>query len=115
MFLAWYLSVEPPSLTGLDSTRIAAGELARMFNDVHAVVLARGGDTTDDEALYVVGLMAHLTPWLLGPEDEWSERSRVYRARYRHLSPDGISPTRFAGRGAYGDYFAGQASVKDGY
>ena len=86
-----------------------------MFNDVHAVVLARGMETTDAEALYVVGLMAHLAPWLVGHKDEWTNRSKAYRARYRQLLPEGIAREVFAGRGAYGHYFGGQAAVANGY
>jgi hypothetical protein len=82
---------------------------------VHSIVLAGGTTTTDAEALYVVGLMAHLAPWLLGREDEWTARSEAYRSRYRQLLPNGIDPDVFNGRGAYGDYFRGQARVADGY
>jgi hypothetical protein len=113
MFLAWYLLIEPPFLTGLDTAQVEDGELAGVFNDVHAVLLSTG--TTDAEALYVVGLMAQLAPWLLGPVHEWTSRSEAYRSRYRQLLPNGIDPKVFAGRGAYGDYFGGQARVKDGY
>ena len=64
-----------------------------------------------------MGLMAHLVPWLLGADgvDEWTARSEAYRRRYRQLMPSGIDPKVFAGRGAYGEYFGGQAAVKDGY
>ena len=113
MFLAWYLLFEPPLLPGLDATRVAEGELRAVFNEVHDVVMLTSA--TDAETLYVVGLMAHLTPWLLGPEDEWTSRSKSYRLRYRRLVPDGIEPKIFEGRGAYGRYFRHQAAVKHGY
>ena len=69
----------------------------------------------DVEMLYVVGLMAHLFPYLLGDYDEWNTRSLEYRKAYRALSPEGISPEIFENRGAYGDYFHGQAKVENGY
>ncbi len=65
--------------------------------------------------LYIVGLMAHLTPYLLGNLDVWESRSKRYQLLYRELAPEGIDPKIFEGRGAYGDYFAGQARVKDRY
>lgn len=59
--------------------------------------------------LYVVGLMAHLAPWLLGDRADWSERSQSYRARYGALRPNGIDPATFDGRGVYGAYFQSHA------
>jgi len=115
MFLAWYLNVEPPFLTGLDAAHVQPAELTTVFNDVHAVLLSDGADATDAEALYVVGLMAHLTAWLLGDDEEWTDRSESYRRRYRQLSPGGMDPEVFADRGAYGDYFARHAARKNGY
>jgi len=114
MFLAWYLMIEPPHLTGLDPAQIDGTELREVFTDVHTVTVGRA-ETTDPEALYVVGLMAHLAPWLLGPEDEWAARSKLYRSRYRQLLPNGIDPRTFEDRGAYGSYFRGQAAATGGY
>ena len=114
IFLAWYCNLEPSHLTGLDRTTIAGSELDGIFQDVYATFADEIVD--DAETLYVVGLMAHLSPWLLGEDvPTWEARSKKFRKRYRELLPDGISPDRFAGRGAYGDYFAGQAAVEDGY
>jgi hypothetical protein len=70
---------------------------------------------SDAEMLYVFGLMAHVFPWVLGDKKTWETRSRQYRVAYRKLEPEGIRPEAFAGRGFYGDYFADQARVKDGY
>ena len=70
----------------------------------------------DAEVLYVVGLMALLAPYLLGGDEKtWEVRSRKFRARYRTLVPEGLDPSIFEGRGAYGDYFAGQAQVPGGF
>ena len=114
LFLAWYCNIEPSHLTGLDRTTIARNELDRIFQDVYATFADEISD--DAETLYVVGLMAHLSPWLLGEDvPTWEARSKEFQKRYRELLPDGISPEHFEGRGAYGDYFAGQAAVEGGY
>jgi hypothetical protein len=115
MFLAWYLCIEPPFLTGLDTASNSDGELASMFNAVHDWLLPAGADTHDAEALFVAGLAARLVPWVLGDEPSWTARSEAYRTRYRQLVPDGLSPAVFEGRSAYGEYFAGQARVIGGY
>ncbi|MBI3411599.1 MAG: hypothetical protein HY040_24995 [Planctomycetes bacterium] len=59
--------------------------------------------------------MSALAPWLLGDNDTWEQRSREYHVKYRELKPTGLEPAVFVGRGAYGDYFGGQARVKGGY
>jgi len=115
MFLAWYVNVEPPHLTGLDESRVQPGELVAIFNDVHGDILPTGEDTDDAEALYVVGLMASLTPWLLGDDADWTMRSERYRHRYRQLFPMGLDASIFDGRGAYGHYFKPQSLVAGGY
>lgn len=115
MFLAWYLYLEPAHLTGRDEARIPDGGLAEVFQAAHDWLLPRGAETDDVEALYVAGLAARLCPWALGEPSLWEARSEAYRARYRQLAPDGVSPAVFAGRGAYGEYFAGQARVAGGY
>ncbi len=113
MFLCWYMLIEPPHLTGLDERRVPSSELIAVFNEVHDYMTpASQGDA---EFLYVVGLMSQLAPWLLGDNDMWEARSSQYRAGYRRLQPNGPDPTVFEGRGAYGEYFAGQARVDDGY
>ena len=114
LFLAWYCNIEPSHLTGLDKTTIASSELDGIFQDVYTTFAEEIAD--DAETLYVVGLMAHLSPWLLGEDvPTWEVRSKDFQMRYRELLPDGISPGCFKGRGAYGDYFAGQAAVEGGY
>ena len=115
MFLAWYLIIEPPHLTGADHTLASSDELAAMFNEVHDWLLPAGAESDDVEALYTAGLPAHMFAWALGDDSLWEARSRSYRARYRLLAPDGIDPAMFDGRGAYGEYFAGQARVVGGY
>lgn len=115
MFLAWYLFIEPSHLTGLEDGRIPDDSLAAVFNTAHDWLLPTGADTDDIEALYTAGLPARMFPWALGDHSLWTKRSEVYRVRYRQLAPGGISPAVFEGRGAYGEYFADQASVVGGY
>src|SRR6266542_1857804 len=55
MFLAWYLLIEPPYLTGFDEGRVPSDELVAMFNEVHDHVAPAQHD--DAEILYVAGLM----------------------------------------------------------
>jgi hypothetical protein len=101
-------------LTGYDQTAFPSGELSQLFHDIYESFEAEVFD--DAECLYVVGLMAQLTPYLLG-EDEatWQARSLAFRDRYRMLAPEGLTASRFEGRGAYGDYFAGQVVVPGSY
>jgi hypothetical protein len=113
MFLCWYMLIEPPHLTGLDQRCVPSSELVAVFNEVHDYMAP--GSQGDAEFLYVVGLMSQLAPWLLGDNDMWEARSSQYRVSYRRLQPNGLDPRAFEGRGAYGEYFAGQARVKDDY
>ena len=113
MFLAWYLMCEPGHLTGLDASPVDESSLAGVFRDVHDYF--RPSIKSDPEMLYVVGLMAHLFPYLLGDEPQWTSVAEAYRKSYRALVPEGLSPSLFVNRGAYGEYFAGQTSVVNGY
>jgi hypothetical protein len=115
MFLAWDLLMEPARLTGRDpETRNE--NLMAVFNDAHASVLPDGDLSTDAEALYAVGLMANLAPWLLGPLEVWEARSAAYRRRYRDVLGGPVTPDVFcSARGSYALYFRGQAAVGGGY
>ncbi len=113
MFLTWYMLCEPPFLTGLPHDSDDSLALAEHFNEVHRHFSP--SIMQDAEMLYVVGLMANLFPWLLGDEQVWNRTSETYRRAYRRLTPNGVDPGIFEGRGAYGDYFGGQARVVGGY
>ena len=114
LFLSWYCNLEPPHLTGYQQTAFPSGELSDLFHDVYTSIETQVLD--DAECLYVVGLMAQLTPYLLGGDEAtWQDRSVAFRKRYRMLAPEGLTASLFEGRGAYGDYFAGQVVVPDGY
>ncbi|HEY5956875.1 MAG TPA: hypothetical protein VIV60_09995 [Polyangiaceae bacterium] len=114
LFLSWYCNLEPPHLTGYDESRIPSTDLPFLFQEIYASV----SDTImdDEECLFVVGLIASLTPWLLGENvSTWEARSVKFRARYRQLQPNGLPAAHFDGRGAYGDYFAAQVVVAGGF
>ena len=113
LFTAWYGLIEPPHLTGFANDSTTSELLQKVFTEVHETMVPSG--MSDPEFLYVVGLMASLSPWLLGDPDSWEERSAKYRQIYRGLEPGGIDPRIFTGRGSYGEYFEGQAKVKGGY
>jgi hypothetical protein len=113
-FLAWYLIVEPPHLTGAPKDMSGAMDV---FDEAHAFLLPHGASSDDAEALYAIGLAAHMFPWVpgRGDADEWTARAEAYRKRYRELRPHGIDPATFEGRGAYGAYYASQSDVERGY
>jgi hypothetical protein len=113
MFLAWYINLEPEHLTGRDRARLPDNDLLGSFDAVYSYFAPY--IDRDAEMLYVVGLMANLASWCLGNMDAWEHRSRQFRIAYRRLAPEGIPPATFSGRGYFGEYFAGQAGVRDGY
>ncbi len=114
LFLAWYCNLEPPHLTGYNESTYPSTLLPNLFSDVYGTFADAIND--DAEVLYVVGLMALLSPWLLGGDIKtWETRAKEYHERYRTLVPEGLSPSFFEGRGAYGDYFAGQVQVHGGF
>jgi len=105
LFLSWYCNLEPPHLTGLDEAVVPSAGLPQLFHDVYYTFAK--GIMDDVECLYVVGLIAQLTPWLLGADvATWEARSAEFLRRYRTLQPEGLPAGYFEGRGAYGDYFS---------
>lgn len=114
LFLSWYCNLEPPYLTGYEQSAFPSNELPELFHEVYTACEPQ--ILNDAECLYIVGLMAMLTPSLLGDDEAiWQARSVAYRHRYRELAPKGLDASRFAARGAYGDYFASQVVVSNGY
>jgi hypothetical protein len=92
-------------------------ELIQTLNEVH--VYFEPQIRQDAEMLYVVGVAAHMFWFMLEDDLEdarvWEKRAEDYHKHYRALLPNGIDPTVFHNRGAYGEYYAGQANVADGY
>ncbi|GAB2878096.1 hypothetical protein GCM10027046_02560 [Uliginosibacterium flavum] len=113
-FLSWYCMLEPPHLTGFDETLAPFADLPGLFVEVYTTF--EQGILDDPECLYAFGLMATLSPWLLGEnEATWKTRSTAFRTRYRQLCPDGLNPVVFNGRGAYGAYFRHQLKTPGGF
>ena len=104
----------PDKILALENRGVGAHRLPDVFSAVYETF---AGSILDDvEALYVVGLIAQLTPWLLGGDHEtWEARSREFRARYRSVVPEGLEPSTFEGRGPCGDYCAGRVQVSGGF
>jgi hypothetical protein len=114
LFLSWYCNLEPPYLTGFDESAFPSSALSQLFHDVYQTFA--DGIMDDVECLYVVGLMAQLTPYLLGEDERiWEARSVEFRKRYRALTAGGLTPSLFEGRGAYGDYFSHQVAMPGGF
>lgn len=118
IFLTWYATSEPEYITGFsNSWEERRKEMLPLFAEVHAYFEPE--IYKDVEMLYVVGLIAYMDWFMLDDDIDvakmWEERSKIYRKQYRALAPDGIDPLIFLNRGAYGDFFTGQAKVEDGY
>jgi hypothetical protein len=118
MFLAWYGTSEPEHITGFsNSWEERRKEMLPLFSKVHAYFEPE--IYNDVEMLYVVGLIAHIDWFMLDDDVEvakaWEELSKKYHQQYRLLAPNGIDSSIFRNRGAYGEYFQGQAEVEDGY
>lgn len=115
MFLAWYGLVEPEQYTGFAEAEEEKRKLRLTFNEVHAYFEPQ--IEQDAEMLYTVGLAADMFWYMFDDAAVWEERGERYCRLYRALLPDGIDPEIFRGRGAYGEYYAGQAAASkpDGY
>jgi hypothetical protein len=112
-FICWYGLVEPLHLTGFENRLDMSEDLNEMLAEAHAYLEPRMFN--DAEVLYVTGLAAHLFWFMFEDSETWRQRSIEYRTDYRMLAPNGIDPSVFHNRGAYGRYYAHQAAVKNGY
>ena len=113
MFLAWYGMVEPPFLTGFLEENEINGSLMQTLTEVHNFFQPRTAE--DAELLYAFGLAAHLFGFMFDDPTTWELRGEEYRKLYRQIAPNGIDPTIFDGREAYGDYYGHQARIAGGY
>ncbi|NHZ96536.1 hypothetical protein [Massilia sp. CCM 8734] len=105
-FLAWYTEAEPTFLTGLPENQT-------MIPVFEAAAAALGGaDCIDPEACCVIGMMAELCPYFCGDEQYWLTTGKLLSARARTLLPHGLARAVFAGRGAYGQYFAHMTAAR---
>jgi hypothetical protein len=81
LFLSWYCNLEPPHITGFVERAVSSADLPTIFAEVYETIAA--GILDDSECLYVVGLVATLSPSLLGGADaETWEREVV---SFRHV------------------------------
>jgi hypothetical protein len=79
-----------------------------LFNETFATL---GGESCSDvEVCFVLGVMAAVAPWILGEEEYWINLGSEFQERVRQLAPQGLLPSLFTGRGAYGEYFAHMAT-----
>ena len=113
IFLAWYGLVEPGHLTGFSEDVESWEGLSATLTEVHHYFEPQIHQ--DAEMLYVVGLAAHMFWFMFDDAPTWEKRGIEYRRRYRALTPNGIDPAVFQNRGAFGEYYAGQASIVGGF
>jgi hypothetical protein len=106
LFLSWYGLVEPPFVFGEYDDEDA---LQATFNEVFDYF--KQFIDNDPELLFVIGVPAHLFPYILGNEKEWKNRYLEFRKRFRVLRPNGIEPDIFQNRGAFGAYYENMAKV----
>ena len=113
MFLAWFGMTEPEHITGFPKFNYMDPGLQTVFSQVHNyyVPTIHG----DPEMMFVIGLIANMYGHSFDNPGKWEKIANDYQRRYRTFYRYGIDPAIFAGRGAYGDYFAGQANVEGGY
>ncbi len=111
-FIAWYGIIEPSHITGFTESDSERGELNQILFDVHEYFKTE--ITNDSEMLYVFGLMASMQWFMLERAPFWEQIGIDYRSKYRNLEPDGLDPSVFKDRGAYGEYFEMQAKVSKG-
>ncbi len=113
MFLAWYGIIEPKHLTGFSDSENLSQDFNEIFAEVHDYFEPQIHQ--DFEMLYAFGLAAHMFWYMFDDAHIWEQRSKEYQKYYRKLMPNGIDSEIFQGRGAYGEYYAGQAEVEGGY
>lgn len=113
MFIAWYGLIEPGHITGFSENEKLWKELNETLTEVHSYYEPQ--IKQDVEMLYVVGLAAHMFWFMFDDASAWEHRGKEYQQYYRALAPNGIDPAIFHNRGAYGEYYAGQATVIGGY
>ena len=109
MFIAWYGIIEPSHITGFSRSDEELHELNQILFDVHEYFNDKVKD--DAEMLYAFGLMASMEYHMLEHADYWEKIGIEYQPLYRALAPNGLDPSIFKDRGAYGEYYKGQAKA----
>ncbi len=103
LFVAWYLLVEPPYLTGLNEAEIPSSSIRQSISRIFAYL-----DQfiwTDTEAAIVVAHMIYIAPYLFGDEkNALHVRERILKTVEQ---PDEKQKANiFGNRGFYGHYFS---------
>jgi hypothetical protein len=109
MFIAWYGIIEPSHITGFTETPQEKHELNTVLFEVHEYFKDKVGD--DAEMLYTFGLMADMFWYMFEHDKYWEQVGIDYKKRYRESEPDGLDPSIFKDRGAYGEYYEGQVNA----
>jgi hypothetical protein len=106
-FLAWYAHAEPNGYTGLPDDQ-------ELTSSIFSAALDALGteQTSDPEVCYTLGLMAKMFPWAISVKQQayWAAVGERLSARAHSLVPQGLPPSLFSERGAYGRYFAHMVS-----
>jgi hypothetical protein len=113
MFLAWFGMTEPVHITGFPKFEYMDQDLQTFFSEVHDFFVPT--ICSDPEMMYIVGLIANMFGHSFDNPEKWEKIAKDYQWRYRIYYRYGIDPSIFENRGAYGDYFFGQANVENGY
>jgi hypothetical protein len=111
MFIAWYGIIEPSHITGFTEAPSEKHELNDVLFDVHEFL--KDKIDSDAEILFAFGLMARMFWYMLEHDKYWEQIGNDYQKRYRQLLPEGLDRAVFAGRGAYGEYYAGQIEASN--
>jgi hypothetical protein len=104
-FMEWYSCSEPEFLTGLhDNYNGADGSGQSYFPEIFAHLSSP--EHEDDEVRFVFGWMAKAFPWCCGDTvGNWEREGKSLWDQWRQGGSD-PQASAFAGRGAYGQYFA---------
>ena len=97
LFLSWYSCSEPHYLSGLEGVEPEEGLVDELFE------FLGGEETQDVEVLFIIAVMGEVAAWCLGEGDRWRRTANSFWSRLDGRVPD---QELFAGRGAYGEYFA---------
>lgn len=97
LFLCWYCRIEPPFVTGVEDVPQSDRLCLEAFEALG------GAEASDAEVCFVVAQMAALCAWCLGDPGYWEAVGLTFRDR---SVPSQLKREQFAGRGAYGEYFA---------
>ncbi|WP_158880377.1 hypothetical protein [Rhodanobacter sp. L36] len=105
-FLSWYSCAEPNGYTGLPNDQELTSEIF-----ANALAALGGELSSDPEVCYTLGLMAKMFPWAICAKNQthWRHVGQRLTLRAEAIAPQGLTPSEFVSRGAYGQYFSHQS------